>query len=209
MITRDVYLPLEPVLVYGSLGVHVTSALLKRLLIASRSSSRIWIPRTSHILTGYALIALVLPHLASHRIFPSDPSPPINSLSPSELGFDYVAWGLYVRPFTSALAYLAIVGTGVWHASVGSMKIVSWIRRTAAKRRIEAVKGPETSVPTEQKASVSLSRRVSGKGLLAGLLVIVSIGLARLHSEGRSVAGPIVRRYEAVFNSLPWIMRVL
>ncbi len=79
----------ERYLVFTPLLVHTTSAFLKRLFSSStprpaRPATR---PLTSALsMTGYATAVILLPvHFYTHRLAPSDPAPPISSLSPSEL----------------------------------------------------------------------------------------------------------------------------
>lgn len=42
------------------------------------------------------------------------------------------------------------------------------------------------------------------KGIIAALVGVVSVGLVRLHGEGKGVSPVMIRRYEAVYAALPW-----
>ncbi|WVW80252.1 hypothetical protein I302_102230 [Kwoniella bestiolae CBS 10118] len=169
MISRDLYLPLEPILIYLPLGVHVLSSISKRLLMvisssspssasssssspssassSSKASKWTWqslksrLPRQSHQIAGYPLYILLIAHILSHRIVPSSPSAPIFELSPSELGYEYVGYNL--RDWVGWGSYLGLVGVGVWHGLVGGIKISKWIglgNRSSTPARIEGDK---------------------------------------------------------------------
>ena len=92
---------------------------------------------------------------------------------------------------------MGLVGVGVWHAGVGMMKVVTWLRGPRRALKI----GEEG----EQKRVVPTKRRKLGlRGLIAGLLGIVGVGLLRKHGEGKGVSSVMVRRYEAIYARLPW-----
>lgn len=193
LIGRDLYLPLEPILIYAPLALHLSASITKRAYLTLRTRR---LPAlTIHLITGYLLIPFLLPHIVSHRLVPQTPSPPISSLSPSEFGLEFVAYSLYTRPITSFFAYLGLVGLAVPHAVLGSMKIVSWIRRLRAGT--EPVGVQET--PRRTAAGIPKGRRRSAGWLLFGLLDVVLVGLVRLYWEGAHVSGFMARRYEEVF----------
>lgn len=63
---------------------------------------------------------LFLPmHYLIHRVFPSDPHPPIDALSPSELDFEYVKYGLTTWPIRSWILYTGLVVGVAFHAVEG------------------------------------------------------------------------------------------
>lgn len=148
--------------------------------------------------TGYPLIPLVLAHLFIHRLIPASPAPPIASLSPSELGYDFVAYGLNSRLWTSVAAYLALVGLLVPHTWVGWEKAWPW-----TKRQIGLASGNDLPDAMQGPSSRAKSRRTM-LGATVGLVAVVAAGLARLHAEGGGISSIMVRRYEAVFDRLPW-----
>ena len=195
MIARAYYLPLEPLLVYAPLAIHLSSSLSKRAVLTYRTKKLP--PRTSHIVAGYLLIPFVLPHILIHRIIPQSSEPPISNLSPSELGFEFVAWSLHRWPGWSAVGYMGLVGVGAWHAGVGMMKVVTWLRGRAVGARTVGGKG-------EQRRAVPRRRTIGLRGMLGALLGVVAVGLVRLHGEGKSVSPFMARRYEAVYARLPW-----
>ena len=187
MISRDYYLPLEPIAVYAPLGIHLFSSITRRIIIILQTHRPP--PLTPHIVTGYLLPFFLIPHLASHRIFPSSPAPAISSLSPSELSFEYVGWGIKRWPYWSVVGYGGLVLAACWHAGVGLMKVVSWLR------------GPRPSRPSTR---ITGKRKVGLRGLLAVLLGIVGVGMARVVSDTGVVSRAMEARYEAVYASLPW-----
>jgi hypothetical protein len=198
LIGRDLYLPLEPILIYLPLTLHLSASIAKRLYLTYRT--RLAPTPTIHLVTGYLLIPFLLPHILTHRLVPQSPSPPISSLSPSELNFEFVAYSLYTRPIASTLAYIGLVGLAVPHAVLGSMKIVSWIRRLRAGTEVAAV----AETPRRTAAGIPKGRRRTAGWLLFGLLDVVLLGLVRLYGEGGNVSGFMARRYEAVFQQTAW-----
>ncbi|WVQ93497.1 hypothetical protein IAU59_000571 [Kwoniella sp. CBS 9459] len=267
MIARDLYLPLEPVLVWAPLSIHLVSSLSRRLItmssaFSSTSSSsststaspdpssdaliptpskatttwrdtlralRFRLPRQAHQILAYPLSFLLLSHVLTHRLVPMSTRPPISSLSPSELGWEFVGHNL--QSAVSWVAYLGLVGAGVWHAAVGSMKIVSWLKsRRAAKAptvvdsRGEATQTPsvngEGSVSEANKTSakkpteltstarprpvISRRRKIGLRGIIVLFLGTISIGLYRVRSDTGLVSAVMKRRYDAVFARVPW-----
>lgn len=95
------------------------------------------------------------------------------------------------------MGYLGLVGIGTWHAGVGMMKVVTWIR---GPRRRDVVAGTEG----EHKTVIPRRRRIGLRGILAAVLGVVSVGLVRMHGEGKGVSPVMTRRYEAVYARLPW-----
>lgn len=158
MVGRAYYLPSETLTIYLPLALHLTSSLAKRLILYLKT--RRPPPITPHLVTGWILPWIVVPHIASHRLIPARSAPPISSLSPSELGFEYVGWGINQRPLWSYFTYLCLVGIASWHAGVGMMKIVSWIKRGRGDR-----KGSLQQVQTAQEPA---ENDPSAKALGAG-----------------------------------------
>ncbi|ORX35225.1 hypothetical protein BD324DRAFT_652367 [Kockovaella imperatae] len=192
MIARDYYLPYEPLLVFAPIAVHLSSSLLRRIIISSQT--RRLPPLTPHILTGYALPFFLIPHILSHRIHPSSPHPPISRLSPSELDFEFVGWSLRKWPGWSVISYGGLVLIACWHAGVGMMKIVSWLR------------GPRVTGGTDPapRRKISGGRKLGLRGILGVVLGVVGIGLVRIARDTGKVSRIMETRYEAVYASLPW-----
>lgn len=184
LVGRAWYLPSETLTIYLPLALHLSSSLAKRLIIYVKT--RRPPPITSHLVTGWILPWIVVPHIASHRLVPARSAPPISSLSPSELGYEYVGWGIKQRPLWSYVTYLALVGIASWHAGVGMMKIVSWLKRGRGGKgavrpvqpvqpvqdtpnAIEAPPNPSVSVAEETTGEAPKSRervRINGDGVV-------------------------------------------
>ncbi|KAI8999124.1 hypothetical protein BD414DRAFT_145731 [Trametes punicea] len=115
----------EKYLVLAPLVVHPLSAALKRVL--SPKPAR----RLSSILsiTGYTAAISVALHYFTHRIAPTDPSPPIYAVGPSELDYEYVKFALQEWPWRSWLAYVGLTACIAWHAVEGMAVIwKTWLR---------------------------------------------------------------------------------
>ena len=108
------------------LVIHPVSAILKRVLAkaARRATSILSV-------TGYSAAFLVAMHFFIHRVAPSDPAPPIYSVGPSELDFEYVKYSLQEHPWSSLVGYLGLTTAVAWHAAEG-MGIIwnTWLRPT-------------------------------------------------------------------------------
>lgn len=94
------------------------SGLVKRFLLGP--------PKRPNLLlaTGYAsLIALPI-HISVHRLLPSNPNPPISSLSPSEMNIEFVKVGFSLWPIVSWVAYGGLVAVVITHAGEGASIVV-------------------------------------------------------------------------------------
>lgn len=174
---------------YAPITIHVGASLVKRAIKLVRSatkkktvevpeevaaaSSRAISPYDVLIWTGYPLLLLLSPHIATHRLIPSNPSPPISSISPSELDFTFVHFGLKNWPVRSWAMYSALVGAGITHAIYG-MPVV-W-RQTMLRlfKRIGIVRSD---------SKFGLSWRAMPKLGFAGIGVVL-LGLWRISQEG-------------------------
>lgn len=216
MIARDLYIPLEPILVYIPLTIHLLSSLSRRLLLSTSTSlpKSIRFPTLPHQTLAYPLVFLLIPHIITHRLIPSSSAPPIRELSPSELGWEFVGYNL--RSWGAWIAYLGLVGAGAWHALVGGMKVATWLK---SLRRRPARGGPSNILSTKRKIYpddgeksgsdpaprvIAKPRKLGLRGLIVVLLGVVSFGLARVTSDTGLVSGMMKRRYDAVFNATPW-----
>lgn len=200
LVAREYYLPLEPLVIYAPIGIHLLSSLTKRLYLTY--ITRRPPPTTLHVSSGYLLIPMLLPHIVTHRIMPSLDHPAIRALSPSEFGYEFVGWNLgWAKSWG---VYLALAGVGLVHWGIGGMKIVSWIKRSRAKGQPTA--NIDVDKQAEQtRAAIPKRRRIGLRGILIGAMGIITIGLARIWSDSRgSVSTIMAGRYEAVYRQLPW-----
>lgn len=126
-----------------------------------------------------------------HRLIPSDPSPPIAALSPSEFGFEFVAHALVTRPWTTA-GYLALTGVGVYHAFVGGQKVMRWARALVG------------SAKQSSPAAASTTSWGGVRAAIGAVLAAVGLGLYRLAQDGDAISTVVVRRFDAVFAAAPW-----
>lgn len=198
LIAREYYFPLEPLVIYAPIGIHLASSLSKRLYLTYYT--RRPPPRTLHISSGYLLIPFVLPHILTHRIIPSFNTSAIRALSPSELNYDFVGWNL--GSWGAWATYLALAGVGALHWGIGSMKVVSWMRRG---RRREPVVLNADREQEKTRAAIPKRRRIGLRGLMLGLMGLITIGLVRISRDSRgSVSSMMASRYQAVYQQLPW-----
>lgn len=217
----------EAVVVWGSLGVHLGSGILGRLLkVYERKERRrrrkvnmlkedaenafaegkkeevttIDVPlhTTSylslipfHQLTGYLLLPLAIHHSWTHRLIPSDPTPPISGLSPTLFSYSFVSYSLSSLSsarFLSALSYTAITVLGGYHA-------LSGLRRIAYPM---APRGLKPRARIEGRGVMEEVSRRSWQGAYAVLLVGVGIGVGKIATN--AVPAWLGRRYEDVLR---------
>jgi len=197
----------EPWLVYGPLALHVVAGILKRGIlslpvpISSRSGNtgtandngdngldqkpkkRPFPFSRPTVLTATAYISLLLipVHINLNRLLPSSPSPPVNSLGPGELDYEFVKAGFMSWKWgtRSWILYGTLVTCVAIHACEG----FSVIRRIWGGNVI-----------------TRRSRRlVAGFGAL-----IVLSGLARVATEPLTAFSGQVDRYMSVYTMSPW-----
>lgn len=143
-------------------------------------------------MSGYLLIPFLTLHILSHRIIPASPEAPINALSPAELGFGFVSYGLRAWPVVSWTTYAVLIGSGVWHALAGTPTVLNWLR---SRRRLGTPPGTQSG------------RRIRLPAVFIALVSALGLGLARLHGEDPGFSRGMVGRVEAVYRSLPWLYR--
>ncbi|KAI0263761.1 hypothetical protein BC834DRAFT_827096 [Gloeopeniophorella convolvens] len=164
----------ERYLVFAPLLIHSTSALLKRLF--SPQSPR---PLSSALsATGYAVAFFFLPvHFITHRLGPADPAPPISSLGPSELDYEYVKAALAEWPSRSAMLY-SVLALGVALHAADGIKIM-W----------------STWAP-----NLKLPERRTRRALAAAGVLPVLTGLVVLAREPLLAFASTVERYHAALK---------
>ncbi|KZO95123.1 hypothetical protein CALVIDRAFT_173069 [Calocera viscosa TUFC12733] len=126
MVGREIYQsPLTEPILFLSLGVHVLSGLLRRLLLLPAPP-----PSLPHML-GYPLITLLALHVGANR----GNAPKLGGAS-----FEFVRAGIRRWPLRAGGVYLGIVAVGVAHA-VGCGR-AAWAKRFgAAQPGLEGAKG--------------------------------------------------------------------
>ncbi|KAJ6466528.1 hypothetical protein C8R47DRAFT_1223962 [Mycena vitilis] len=108
----------EKYLLLGPLAVHSLSGIVKRGLSPTNAPPRPWTSLLA--ITGYVNMLFFLPiHFMAHRALPMNPAPPVHSLGPSELDFEFVKYGLATWPWRSWLLYGGLVAGAVLHAADG------------------------------------------------------------------------------------------
>lgn len=176
---------------------------------------------------GYALIPLVIPHLLLHRIIPSTAGPPINDLSPSEMGYEFVGYACATRPWMTA-GYVLLTGVALWHGIVGGFKVLRWAKTLAGKggTKVEEVKregeglledglavntshkGHKGKEDRRGRNNADKGRKVDKnapmRSLVTTLTSAVCVGLVRMTADAQGMSSFVASRYDAVFASAPW-----
>ncbi|KAG9104166.1 hypothetical protein FRC06_004803 [Ceratobasidium sp. 370] len=188
LLGREYYhgVPQEQLLVFAPITLHVAASLAKRLAKVVRTiqrarvgdikeksakDTRIISSANALQMTGYPLLLLLSPHIATHRILPSTPSPPVSSISPSELDFSFVNFGLKNWPVRSWIMYSVLVGAGVMHVTYGAPIVWRTILRLLKKAGI-----------VRSDSRFGLSWRSSPKVSLVAIGVIL-LGVFRISQE--------------------------
>lgn len=195
----------EPLLVFAPLGVHVTSSLARRILLSIKPShsttpqqsesilANIWNKFKSRrlvTLSAYPALAFFAIHLKIHRLRPSLPVPPISALSPSELDYEFVKYGLQTYPLWAWVTYGGLVFATLYHASEGAVIVLrAWMAKTKTKTNRVPWVVPSCGFSTMRRRRAVA---VAGISILTGLLV--------LWIEPLEAGTRMVTRYSAVYN---------
>lgn len=159
--------------------MHVGASFLKRLCLPNPFRA----PKTLLSATASLSVFLVPIHIIINRFFPTIENPPIASLGPSQLDFEFVKFGLQNWPWRSALLYGGLVGGVLLHAVEGSALL--W----------DTYIGPRGE---RWKKTAILKRRVMGTlGILASLTSLFIIFREPILTPIPS----LLRRFEAVYKS--------
>ncbi|KDN41937.1 hypothetical protein RSAG8_07154, partial [Rhizoctonia solani AG-8 WAC10335] len=191
LLGREYYhgVPQENLLVFLPITVHVGASLIKRAAklgrqifvglrtrrgLTTRESTPDSPLTTSDVLvwTGYPLLLALAPHIATHRLIPSTPAPPISSISPSELDYTFVHFGLKNWPTRSWVMYAVLVGSGITHAIYG----------TPVSSRQTMLKLLKKSRVVDLQSRLGTSWRISPKAGLLGISIIL-LGVLRISRE--------------------------
>ncbi|KAL7007348.1 hypothetical protein EMMF5_003187 [Cystobasidiomycetes sp. EMM_F5] len=174
ILTREYYQTsaIEPVLVWGSIIVHIVSGSIRRAILLGPPKSLRHL--SWHSITGFLLMPLVAYHAWSHRLLPRK-----MAISPSLLSYQYVSYSLYKHPVTSWLGYTALTAAAIYHTAAGLRSIV------AAR--------PKASRMPQHKALQS-----GYAALAAG----VGVGLVNLARSGSDVPLWLGKRYDQILEKL-------
>ena len=107
---------LEPIVVWGAMGVHLGASAVRRWLRPPKRTS--W-----HALAGLALLPVVAWHVCLNRLVPMTSRAPIAHLSPSELDMAHVGAGLQTFPIVTWCFYTWLCVAGAVHMVGGLPKL--------------------------------------------------------------------------------------
>ncbi|GMK59588.1 hypothetical protein CspeluHIS016_0801940 [Cutaneotrichosporon spelunceum] len=209
LVGREYYHFLEPVAVYAPLGLHLASSLAKRALLAYRTGR---FRTTTHTVLGYVLIPLVVPHLMLHRLIPATEGPPINSLSPSEMGYEFVGYACGTRKWMTA-GYVLLTGVALWHGVIGLGKAIQWAKGLGGRAdreggsRKEADSKMDANASEKKRSKLPASqaeKQRATRSLITTITMAVCVGLVRLTADAQGLSSLAASRYDAVFAAAPW-----
>lgn len=167
---------------WAPLAVHIGAAVVKRAIVGP--------PKTPSILgaTGWLLATAVLPaHVLLHRLNPANPIPPILSLGPSQLDYEFVKVGLAVWPVMSWTLYSALVVGMMFHAVEGAAIMFRVFKR-----------GTAPSEPKDRRRRKERTAIMKNIAASAGISTVLG-GLAVIATEPLNVSRVLMSRIEASF----------
>lgn len=187
---------------------------------APSETTSTWLPSpaTLHSWTGYLLIVPLLSHVKLTRLIPSRSQPPISSLSPSEVDYTLITYGLNPqtsdarRRTTSWAILLAMVSLSSWHVAGGTHRIT---QRWGGRSRNSAANAKSKTLDQEaKKGAMSAHRRRRlelQRTLMPSLLgsAAVLLGTWSMSSDADAVVTQnswMGKRLEAVYRaaSIAW-----
>ena len=136
---------LEPVVVWGALGAHLLSSIVRRALMRHAKSKGAWDVRRWtwgqwHSAAGFVLAPVLLLHVWTNRVAPATATAPIAALSPSELDMAYVGFGLTDVRYRAVSwgAYTLLIASTAVHGLGGAPKMARRLGRKAVSPRAAA-----------------------------------------------------------------------
>ena len=161
--------------------IHVASGIARRLLAPTSKQPRKLTSTLS--IAAYTALVFVPIHVFTHRLAPTDASPPILAVGPAELDYEFVKTGLSRFPWRSWALYTGLVASVVVHAVEGiNILRTTWL------------------------GAARLSSRT--RKLVAGAAALpVLLGLWSLSREHLTAFSSTVERYGACFTAL-WVYRI-
>ncbi|KAL4246149.1 hypothetical protein ABKN59_009336 [Abortiporus biennis] len=108
-------------------AIHTSTSIAKRLITPKRSTRSL---RSLLSITGYVALLVFVPiHYLTHRVYPTDPSPPIYSIGPSELDYEFAKVAVETWPWRSWLLYGGLTLGVAWHMAEGANIIyTTWFK---------------------------------------------------------------------------------
>lgn len=170
----------EVLLVFSPLALHVAASLGKRLCTPNplRISSFNLLS-----ISAFATVILLPTHVLVNRLYPMFPDPPILSLGPGELDYEFVKYGFKNWPWRSTLFYSGLIGGVVLHASEGASLL--WDRYISA------------APPHARRSQATItSRRV----LSALTFLLLCSGASALWNEDSAILPSALARFDAIYN---------
>lgn len=195
------------VVLWSALGTHLVAGLVKRLVsrftVASSVDSgeeevvetevamKRRVPLTWAQKSGWLLTPFVLHHALLNRVLPSSPTPPISSLSPSELDYSFVSHTLShpntgVR-FVMGAAYTLLIGAFAVHVAYAVPALLRSLPRK----------------PSSAEGKVTMRRKKRSKGRVAaslGLVLLASLVSIVPLKDRLMVSTTLKNRYNAVLG---------
>lgn len=172
------------------MAIHIGTATVKRAMIGFPNSL------SRFELTGALLaIGLVPVHVLLHRLNPTNPTPPVFSIGPSQLDYEFVKVGLTVWPIMSWTLYSTLVASLMFHAIEGvAIMLRYWGRRLRGKILSYA----------EPDDGRRRSRWLAEKNIIASIGISTVLGgLAIIATEPLNISRAFMSRIEASFMLNP------
>jgi len=162
-------------------AIHVTSGIARRLFAPASKHPRKLTSTLS--LAAYTALIFLPIHVFTHRLAPTDASPPILAVGPAELDFEFVKTGLSRFPWRSWALYTGLVASVLVHA-------------------VEGVNILRTTWLGAARLSSRTLKFIAGAAALPAML-----GLWTLSREPLMALSSTVERYSACFTS-SWLYRI-
>lgn len=142
---------------------------------STRASSSSSLP-SLHTVSAYLLTPLLLVHTYLHRIAPLDSRPPISSLSPSELDYTFVHYGLRVYPWLYWSSIVGLVATASYHVAggvgiIGQRMVLQARARRARTQQQAGSNSAAKAKPTDKKRKQGPAK----PALIGSLLVLLGV----------------------------------
>lgn len=180
----------EPLLVWAPLAIHIGAATIKRSIVGP--------PKKPSKLgsTGWLLATALIPvHIVLHRLNPANATPPVLSLGPSQLDYEFVKVGLAVWPIMNWTLYSTLVVSAMLHATEGVVVIFRYWGRRAGSADTQASTGPEAKGRRQRSTRYAFVKNASAS---AGISTVLG-GLALIATEPLNVSRAFMARIEASF----------